>query len=364
MWRMRMLLCALVLATSGCASTERASGSAPPSPTPDASSSAVAAPVEPPQPPASSANPAPSPEVRVENPSIAVNAAAFPIVRSLLLKSAPVDDAVTAMARAGVERYLVGLDAYRDSGFDITRLGLSGRFRDAVAAGLKDSATPGVKRAFAIRSLRVERQLVKPWGVRALTDVSVTIVDRAVSGPAPDQVETGLLRLIGDRPWVVDAWDAAAGRWWNGAPPVDARIRSDVVDPIGFYLRLESWVPRSTADGWRTGDEATPFWTARSAIIAALDRSRIASRLFEGVTATVEQFDTFADIDTGIATVRLAGTILTTGTTGQVQRTPFERRVKVFLFGNWLPEVVDEQAVGGWLSGRDLALQKIDVNRA
>jgi hypothetical protein len=278
----------------------------------------------------------------------------------------PVDDAVTAAARTAVERYLVGLDAYRNRGFDATQIGLTGRFRDAVAAALKDSATPGVKRTFAVKSLRVERQLVKPWGTRAITDVSVTIVDRAVDGSAPDQVETGLLRLLGDRPWVVDGWDATAGRWWNGAAPVDAaRIRSDIVDPIGFYLRLESWVPGSTSEGWREGDEATPFWTAHKAIIAGLDHAGVVSRLFEGVSATVERLDTFAEAESGIVTVRLAGTIVAVGAGGAVRRTPFERHVKVFVFGNWLPEVVDEQgADGGWLSGGQLALEKIDINRA
>lgn len=268
------------------------------------------------------------------------------------------------MARLGVQQYLEALDRYRDSGFDASQLGLEkGPFRDAVVAGLRSSATPGVRRKLEIERLEVLRRYTKPWGTQALVDVSVTIVDRDVAGVAAAQRESGVLRLTGDdRLYVRDAWDGT--RWLNGNPLTADAIRQAVVDPLGFYLRLESWVPGSAAEQWRTGDEATPFTTWRAQRLAAIDRTQVVSRTFDGVTARIERYDTFAEISSGLATVRLAGTLVTADAAGRVTRTPFERRVRVFLFGNWMPEVVDEEVAGEWISGGQLALEKVDINRA
>ena len=65
----------------------------------------------------------------------------------------------------------------------------------------------------------------------------------------------------------------------------------------------------------------------------------------------------------GLATVRLAGTVVTTDPAGREARRPFARRI-VVLFGNWMPEVVDEELDGRWLSGGDLALAVRDHNFA
>lgn len=56
---------------------------------------------------------------------------------------------------------------------------------------------------------------------------------------------------------------------------------------------------------------------------------------------------------------------MTTTAEGTIERARFERRVKVFLFDGWMPEVVDEEvAPGVWLSGGELALEKVDIDRA
>ena len=79
---------------------------------------------------------------------------------------------------------------------------------------------------------------------------------------------------------------------------------------------------------------------------------------------TIERYETFSEIPDGLATARINGTIATKDPAGRVTRAPFARTVRVF-FGNWIPQVVDEQATGGvWMSGGDLALAARDINAA
>jgi hypothetical protein len=112
------------------------------------------------------------------------------------------------------------------------------------------------------------------------------------------------------------------------------------------------------------GDESTPFWRARHAYIATFDRVATPFRTFEDVKASIERYETFSEIPDGLATIRVNGTIVTKDGSGRTSRTPFERTLRI-LFGNWIPEVVDEQITPSvWLSGGDLALAARDVNTA
>lgn len=289
--------------------------------------------------------------------------APFPIEPSFALTRAAVAAGDEEAARWGVEWYLQGLDRYRESG---DYLPVSGAFGKAVAAALIESRTPGVKRSFVLQSLRIEALYRKPWGTQALADVRVTIADRAVDRSPPDQLETGLLRLTGDRRLqVVDSWDDSSGRWFNGRVLDDpAGLREAVAPALGHYLRTESWVIGLPAETYFNGVDSTPFQKARGAYLATFDRTATTSRTFAEVSGVIERFDTFAEMAGGLVTVRLAATIATTDAAGRTQRQPVTRHVKVF-FGNWIPEVVDEELTpGAWRSGGDLALLEIDVNRA
>ena len=352
---------AIALALAGC-------GSLPPAAVPPASPAVPTATTEPSAIPTAAASvsvPA-TPQARLEDPAVAVSSDPFPIVTSLSLRPKAIDESAVASARSGLTSYLAALDRYRDNNFDDRQLPLTGPFRDAVMAGLKGSATPGVQRQFALESVRVERLFEKPWGTRALAEVTATIVDRAVSGTAPDQRETGRLRLTGEKNMQVsDGWDADSRRWFNGAAAPSAEdLRRSVSQPISSFLRLESWLPGSPVDPWRQS-EPTPFSSAHAARVATIDRSLTISRSFDAVRAAIERYDTFDGVPTGIATVRLTGAVVTTDAGARTERAPFERRVKVLLYGGWAPEVVDEETAPGiWLSGGDLALQRVDVNRA
>jgi hypothetical protein len=312
--------------------------------------------------------PTPSPTAtsvaQLSDPVVVLAATPFPIEMTFALTRSAVSPGDEEAARWGVERYLEGLDRYRDHG---DYLPVSGAFGRAVAAALVESRTPGVRRTFLLESLRVDGLYRKPWGTQALVDVRVTIVDRAVDRSAPDQREAGLLRLSGDRRLqVVDSWDDSTGRWFNGRTPDDpAGLRETITPALAWHLRRESWVVGGPLETYATNlGENHPFEKARAAYLATFDRKVTVSRLFAEVTGTIERHDTFAEMPGGITTVRYTAIVNAIDAAGRMQRHPVAGRVKIFM-GNWIPEVVDEEVTPGvWRSGGDLALAEIDVNRA
>ena len=347
-----VVLVALIAGACGPSAPPSASASAEPSATAEPTVAISAAPT-----PAASSKTAQASEI-----TVAVSSAPFPLEVTLALRSAPIDDEATVLVRSGVTRYLEMLDHFRATGATNRQaLSVYGRFGDAVFNGIKSSQD--VERTFVIGSLHVDRYLVKPWGTRAMAEVTVTVLDKAVNGSLPDQTETGRLRLVGDKLFVSDAWDYASGRWFNGPEAMTAaEVRDAVTATTANHLSLESWVPTSAVVTF--GDESTPYWRARHAYIASLDRTATPWRMFEDVKASIERYETFSEIRDGLATVRLNGTIVTKDPSGKTSRTPFERTVRI-LFGNWIPEIVDEQITPGvWLSGGDLALALRDVNTA
>jgi len=312
----------------------------------------------------STPEPTPLPQASFEvAPDVAVSPGVFPIMTTLRLKLATVDEQVINAARFGVERYLQSIDSFRNG--ESPALPITGPFLDAVSTALKESATPGVKRAFQIESLTVDRHVQKPWGTHAYVEVTVTLVDHAVNGNAPDQRETGKLRLTGDRMMVSDGWDFDNDRWFNGFGPLPLeQVRTGVADAVKHYLWFESWTTTTAPVAAFSFPEST-FQRERKERVSAIDRRQVRSNLFEGVTATIEKFETIDGLWSGNATVRVNGTVVTTNAAGQTKRAPFERHVIAFVLGNWIPEVVDEQtSTGAWASGGELALDQVDVNRA
>jgi hypothetical protein len=300
----------------------------------------------------------------LEEVPVVMGAGAFPITASFALTPGKIDADLDGVVRLAITRYLDGLDRFRATGAQRSQLHVSGKFGDAVFAGMKASAD-GVQRAFALDAFRVDNFFVKPWGTRATAEVTATIVDKAVDGSGSDQVETGRLRLVGDKLDVVDGWDTANGRWFNGPTALSAdALRDAVAWPISNLLGGERWDADHPLQLNSGGVGPTPYQKARQRYLASLDPTKNVTRAFVDVAATIERYETFAEIRDGLATVRIAGTAVTTDTSGNATRTPFTRRAMVF-FGNWIPEVVDEQiSANTWLSGGDLALAARDQNFA
>lgn len=359
---MRILVATLLVLLAACAPVAQPAPSQRETPTAPAS---LTSPTE----PAVSATPVPTPTpftppaAQLDVP-VTLAATPFPIAATFRLTRAPVAPGNEDAARWGVQRYLEGLDRYRDQG---DFLPAQGEFGRAVAAALVESRTPGVKRTFVLESLKIEAMYKKPWGTQALADVRVTIVDRAVDRSAPDQRETGLLRLGGDdrRFSVIDSWDDASGRWFNGRIADNAAgLRESVEQAVGAYLRTETWLAGMPVETYFGGVDETPYQKARRAYVATFDRAATPQRTFADVTGAIERYDTFAEIPSGIATVRIGATVVSTDAAGRTQRQAVTRNLKVF-FGNWTPMVIDEEVTPGvWRSGGDLALIEIDVNLA
>ena len=355
-----LLALALAACTSSTSVTPTASVTEASAPPPAAPTIALA-PTAQPEPPGSRPS-----GPKLDDPVVAWDEASFPIARSLSLHAPPLDDPVTAAVRGAVSMYLIRLDYWREN--EKNWFPAPGAFGEAVKAGLTASARPGVKRKFELGSVRVERYLVKPWGVPALADVTATIIDKVVEGNGSDEFETGRLRLKGDRLNVIDGWDAANGRWFNGGG-AEAMAQKDLVpllrDQLTWYLRLETWLPGSPIEtGYGPG--TSPFWSARHEQLKAFDRSKILSRTFADLRARVERYDTFTELRDGLATVLLTGTVVTSDASGYEQRAPLSRRV-LMLVGNWTPEVVDEEiSAGKWMSAGELyaGLKERDRNFA
>jgi len=352
---MRVLIAAVVVLTACAPVVQPDPPPAPATPISERSADATTAPTS---------SPAATSASQLSDPVVVLAATPFPIETTFALTRSAVAPSDEDAARWGVDEYLAALDRYRDKG---ERLPVSGAFGRAVAAALAGSRALGVQRKFILESLRIEALYRKPWGTRALADVRVTIVDRAVDRSAPDQRETGLLRMSGDRRLqVLDSWDESTARWFNGRTADDPiGLRQSIAPALAWHLRRESWVIGGPVETNATNlGENHPFERARAAYLATFDRSVIRSRLFVDVTGAIERHDTFAEITGGLTTVRYAATVLTTDVAGRMQRQPVTGRVKIFM-GNWIPEVVDEEVtLGVWRSGGDLALAEIDVNRA
>lgn len=310
--------------------------------------------------------PSPSPRApRLETPAVTVVRNEFPVTSpSGTLVPGRAGELTDANVRMGLTHYLAGLDNYRLTGNAVT-VYLTGAFRDAVISSLDATKRPDVGRKFELTSYRIERVWVKPWGTQALVDVMATITDTVVAGNASPEVETGLLRLAGDRHLqVIDGWTGSG--WFNGYPALSrSQLLTELDHTFGWYLGQETWLPGTPVQTFYGPGGETPYSRARNAMLQGLDRQAIAARTLEGVTATVERFETLTDIGDGIATVRLQGTVLTKDAAGIETRTPFTRVIrafrKSFATGPGDFSVVDELGSDGrWLAGGDIALKTID----
>jgi hypothetical protein len=370
---MRALAVALAVLVGACAPTAtrapETAASAEPSPAAaDAPTTAPRLPgVLPGDATAPTANPVAQPNVP-STPKVTLVPTSFPITAPTgKLTPVALRPDLEGPVRFGINDYLYRLDEFRKTNSVTPLYAPLPPFRDVVVNALRETARPGVVRKLEIESFRIDAAYQKPWGAYALVDVTATIRDKVVSGDAKDELETGRLRLGGENRFtVIDGWDGANGRWFNGFPtPSRAIVERDVMNMVPWYLQTETWLSNTpTQTYYGPAGSATPFAKARDEWIKSLDRAQIVSRQIEDVTAEIERFEPASELADGIATIRLNGTVVTTDPSDVTKRTPFERRVRAFLVSWGIPGglvVVDEEASPGvWRSGGNIALKEID----
>ena len=359
---------AVAVLVSACSPTETVRAPEP--------SDTVAEPLETPAPvvvplqdaPAVTPGPLPdqNPQPQVGAPEVKLAPAAFAIgsPTGSLVRFTPTAE-FQGKVRFGVQMYLQQLDSFRRN----MASGVSAPkpFADVVAQALRETSAPGVERRFDLVSLRIDAAYRKPWGSDAMADVTVTIRDTVVSGNAPDETETGRLRLAGENRFsVIDGWDSAHAKWFNGlSAPSRDRIEQPVTYTVANYLWSESWVPGtqnwSYSQFWGV---STRFAKWHDGIMAAFDHEKVTRRTFETVTAAIERYDPTTELGDGVITVRVRGTEVTADASGATTRTPFERVVRAYMpwwgFAAGRTVVVDEFSAGAWRSGGDLALKELD----
>jgi hypothetical protein len=234
-----------------------------------------------------------------------------------------------------------------------------------------------------MREVKVERVYVKPWGTTLFIEATTAYVDRITlsDGRTTEVQHRPRLRLL----WpnrtgfaVIDAYDAAAGRWLVGDAPQYSSfaLQTEIPRHLARYLVEESYalggVPHgppleqvhSTLDAGIT----PPFERFRMLAIADLDArygsGAFVARRFEGIRARITRFEAASFLGDGVVTVRVDANVITTDSTGAEKATATTRVVRLLrstTTHGWRYLPVDEQLDGGrWASGGDLQIASID----
>jgi hypothetical protein len=364
---------------------ETASGA--PSVAPTSAPSAARTPVLTPIPKSELPAFAPTPTVRVRSNTFTI--AAMP---ALVEASADERKIADAVVKAWAPTYLEMLDKTRASFTAENRqifdsYVVPGPYSEVVRRSLGPLVGPGAptpQRTLSLTQLTLEHVYAKPWGRVAFVDTYLAYDDRtaAKDGTSTSEPRVARVRLVNQGGFfmrVFDGYDTVLGRWINGDFPRYSALALESEAPYGVAgaLQRESYVkgegqPHSAQASSSTVTFDTPFAKVWDTAIKALDdqykRGDFVERRFDNATATITAFEPATFIGDGVVTVRLDAQRVTVDGAGKVSTTPVTRTLRFYritrdgVAAGW--QLVDEQgATGAWLSGGDLALAQIDVNR-
>ena len=228
---------------------------------------------------------------------------------------------------------------------------------------------PEGQRTFEAGGLVIDRILGKPWGRLAMVEARMTLI--AHIPRVKDQVRVLRVRLIPQPQgswYVLDAYDEAARRWRAGDAPLYsiAAIEKDLPSYVGGYLWNESYVQGGQKQ-YPINYTETRFWSARRAAIEELNArfaaGALVDRHFENLTLQILRFDDTTFLGDGVATVRLAGTLVEVDGKGTKTSQRFTQLLKFYrqssAFAVYYPVDAQEDD-GSWDSGGDLALGLVD----
>ena len=244
---------------------------------------------------------------------------------------------------------------------------------------------PPAGRFFHFESLTVDALYALPWaalpsfpGVPTngfqFVDVTITFRDHAETPPAEGELwYTWHLRLptAGTSVFAIaDGYDGVSAKTWMATDAYwsRSRLENEAKSAVAGYLWSESFVDGGGSVGPGASD-TTPFWHERIAALNDLNALHMAGRLpdrhFEDVSVRVDAFTPMTVFGGGVVLATIAGRLVET-IDGKTRVVPFTQPMKFFRFGaspialsGWT--AVDAQQDGAWVSGGNLALDKLQT---
>jgi len=169
---------------------------------------------------------------------------------------------------------------------------------------------------------------------------------------------------------IADGYDGVAATTWMNTEPywTPARLEKEAQSAIAGYLWNESYVTGGQ-EQFAMVKDTTPFWHSRVAALnglnALLRDGRLTERRFENVVVRIDAFDPMTAFGGGIVSATVTGRLVET-LDGKTVRASFSEPMKFFRFGasqvqlsGWT--AVDAFEDGEWVSGGDLALDKLET---
>jgi hypothetical protein len=223
-------------------------------------------------------------------------------------------------------------------------------------------------RKFTATDATLIKVYAKSWGRAAYADLGMKLVE---AGGPHDSTRDLRIRVTIGRGWrVIDAWDAAMGRWLVGETPQYSglALESEAPSAVANYLWNESYVAGGPIQ-YPQRPGTSNFMQARIDALNLLnDRftsNRFIDRHFEGATVKILRFDPATYLGDGILTVSVSGRLIEKDSAGTSRTTPFTQQTKFLRTvrgGVSTLNAVDQQSTNGtWDSGGELALYAVDI---
>jgi hypothetical protein len=383
------LALALVVAV-GLGACAPAPGASVPTPTVTPSAAATQSNV-----PTATAAPTPAPEKPTPPPAatlptVLVSSDRFAVAPtpSLIELAGPPRADAENLARSWAPLYVKALDDYRTNPTEQARnafdgLNTPGPYTEVIRASLQTYPAPAGRRSFAYTDLTLLHIWAKPWGRAAYMDVTLRYVDKVFDNTGAltttiDHVQQ--MRLVNTGQGflrVIDGYDPVLARWINGDQPrwSALALESEASNAVASVLVRESYVPNEQYPHGATGGlQVTPsaYDTAVNARLVDLDRQytakEFATRRFDAVSVAITRFEPASFLGDGVVTATLTAKLVTATAGGPERSTPVTRTLRFYRIardgfgGFWMP--VDEQLPSGsWISGGQLDLAQIDIDR-
>jgi hypothetical protein len=247
-----------------------------------------------------------------------------------------------------------------------------GPFQKIVRAAV--AAKPAQGRFFHLESARIDAGYALPWNGLQFVDATIAFRDHAEEPPAEGELwYTWHVRLpttTGGYVFsVADGYDASARAFPRAHPTWTASaLEQEATSAVAGYLWNESYVPGGNPQLSNVRD-TTPFWHSRiealNQLNALFSDGRLTERRFENVSVRIERFDPLTYFGGGVVTATIAGRLVE-AVPDKTHVETFTQPMKFFRFGSsgvgisgWT--AVDAQQDGAWVSGGNLALDKLET---